>query len=82
MLHAKVTHADALRMALLVQTLQRLPELLAPRRTRAGAVNKEEIHVSPGAADLLHAVQQLLVGRIGRTGGAEDLGGDEDLIAG
>lgn len=45
-------------------------------------MNQKQINVSARPADLLHAGHQFVVGLLGRAGGAEDLGGHEDLVAG
>lgn len=82
MLHTVIAHTNSLSLALGMQFLQRLPQLLSPGRSRARAVNQEQINITARSTDLLHAGQQLVVGLLGRAGGAQDLGSDEDFVAG
>ena len=79
-LNAEVAHANALRLALVIETLQRLPHLLDLLASPAGAMDHEQVHVSVFRVHLLDTLDTLLIALLDGAGRNEDLRGDEDVF--
>lgn len=77
---AKVTHADGLGLALVVQFQQRTPHLLARVGAGVRAVNEEQVDVAV-LVDLVDAVDAFLVRLFDRAPRGEDFGGDVNFGA-
>lgn len=82
MLDTEVTDANAFRLALSVKTLQSLPHLLHLLSPAARAVDHKQINITPLRIHLLDTLDAFPVAILDRPRWNEDLGGDEDVLAG
>ena len=81
MADSKITHANALCFAYLIELLQRLPNLGPRLLSAVRTVDQEAIHIAVFPVDLLHAVEALLDRLCIAAACGEDFGRDEDIGA-